>query len=293
MCGIVAIHFRKPRYRARSIEEAESFRDTFTKMLLDSQRRGSSATGVVASYTEVASAKKKVTVLRSPLPASEFVKSAEYQKILEKISPELNFIIGHTRAVTGDAPARNNFNNHPHRVGSVIGVHNGVIHNDTSLWNKLVDNDLRPAGTCDSEAIFGLLETARRKHRHNELLAASAQVLGQLQGWFALAFFNTLDPENLYLARDKNTDLNLVWLSEQRTHVIASEMKTVELGLEAFAKSTYRQFSLESNSVNRLACRPDNDSAHYVTQMKEIKPTFGQTIGKNDLELFNRTLGKN
>src|SRR5205823_11830908 len=59
-------------------------------------------------------------------------------------------------------------NNHPIRHGAVVGIHNGIIHNDDEL---LADHDCarsEPRMTVDSEAIFAV---AAHSHGAPEALA--------------------------------------------------------------------------------------------------------------------------
>src|SRR6188508_1732886 len=149
MCGIVGLSLRhQTNTPYRPDADVKDLQRAFTKMLVNAQKRGSSATGVIMSHYDRTIKKNKVSVIRAPLAASEFVKSQEYQNLIAKFSSDTHFVLGHTRAPTGSAPPSNNLNNHPHRVGNIIGVHNGHISNFRKLWKDELAG-AKPSSECD------------------------------------------------------------------------------------------------------------------------------------------------
>src|ERR671925_1759993 len=82
-------------------------------------------------------------------------------------------------------------NNHPIRHGAVVGVHNGIIHNDDEL---LADHDCarrEPGMTVDSEAIFAVAA-----HSHG-----AAEALEALRGSMATAWIDERRDQALSVAR--------------------------------------------------------------------------------------------
>ena len=65
-------------------------------------------------------------------------------------------IVGHCRQKT-KGTERNNANNHPIVRDLIVGVHNGMIHNDDITFNNYKDA-IKRNGEVDSEIIFALIE---------------------------------------------------------------------------------------------------------------------------------------
>src|SRR5438045_7789154 len=82
-------------------------------------------------------------------------------------------------------------NNHPIRHGAVVGIHNGIIHNDDEL---LADHDCarsEPGMTVDSEAIFAVAA-------HSE---GDVEALEALRGSMATAWIDERRKHSISVAR--------------------------------------------------------------------------------------------
>lgn len=111
----------------------------------------------------------------------------------------------HTRMWTQGRP-ENNDNNHPIRSGNVVGVHNGGIWNDDSLW------DLLPEGSrqaeVDSEVIFALLDKGHDALKDVQGIAHDVDLLEYLTGSAAIAYMlEDEDPSIVHLARVSGSPL--------------------------------------------------------------------------------------
>ncbi len=290
MCGIVGMSFRyRDQATPRKDLDLKDLRTMFTEMLVNAQTRGSSATGVMISYFNRAENKNKTAVIRAPLPAKEFVLSKEYKALIEKLDNDAYFVVGHTRAVT-NGDARQNKNNHPHRAGHVLGVHNGNINNFRQLWNEC-PTDMSPSGTCDSEAIFALIEKHRREGV--DMHTAIARAAEIMRGWWAIALMDIREPSKMVFAKDKSTPLELAWIPMQRVAVIASELPHIfsaaakayiQRGqisvLETKPSTVYSIDSLYSPDVGELYLNSTSltDSPEYKRTAEEEK-IFQTTMG--------------
>ena len=105
--------------------------------------------------------------------------------------------VAHTRWATHGAPTEDNA--HPHIVGDVVLVHNGIIENFKPLRDMLIAEGREFASQTDTEVVAHLI--AREIERGAEPRAALATVLPQLHGAFALGLMVRTHPDLLLGAR--------------------------------------------------------------------------------------------
>ncbi len=294
MCGIVAMSFRHPHPSMvtgvyRTVEELKSSKKMFKQMLVSSQRRGSAATGIVISYWDPQHKKNKVKVYRAPVSAQEMVSSKEYGEMEKLIDNNMNFIFAHTRAVTGNAPAHNNWNNHPHRSGRIIGVHNGVINNHRAIWDNLTTYNIKAQGSCDSEAIFAAIEAGRIEKKDN--FDAGAQALEVLKGWFAVMWMDINDPTKLFFAKDQTTELSMAWWALPRIAFIASEYITINDAANGVDHVILQKQLISSAKIYCLRSREEKKENSFIVQTRDFSLNGRGPVGEEELKLFNITRG--
>jgi glucosamine--fructose-6-phosphate aminotransferase (isomerizing) len=105
--------------------------------------------------------------------------------------------IAHTRWATHGAPTVDNA--HPHVVGPVAIVHNGIIENFKPLRDELIADGRTFASETDTEVVAHLV--AREVERGQSPQDAVAAILPRLQGAFAIAFLFRDFPDLLIGAR--------------------------------------------------------------------------------------------
>jgi glucosamine--fructose-6-phosphate aminotransferase (isomerizing) len=105
--------------------------------------------------------------------------------------------IAHTRWATHGAPTEDNA--HPHIVGDVVLVHNGIIENFKPLRDMLLAEGRQFKSQTDTEVVAHLI--AREIEQGAEPRAALAAVLPQLHGAFALGVMVRTHPDLLLGAR--------------------------------------------------------------------------------------------
>lgn len=104
-------------------------------------------------------------------------------------------VIGHTRWATHGKPDERNA--HPHQVGRVAVVHNGIIenHHELSLLPQLSDWERK--SDTDTEVIAALLNCAKGDDFQSVFLS----VIEQLHGRYAIAAICEDEPGRVYFAR--------------------------------------------------------------------------------------------
>src|ERR687890_972799 len=105
--------------------------------------------------------------------------------------------IAHTRWATHGAPTVDNA--HPHIVGRVALVHNGIIENFKPLRDELIAEGRKFESETDTEVVGHLV--AREVERGASPEAAVAAVLPRLIGAFAIAFLFRDHPDLIIGAR--------------------------------------------------------------------------------------------
>lgn len=123
--------------------------------------------------------------------------------------------IGHTRWATHGTVTTKNA--HPHRVGNVTLVHNGILENHESLRGPLSKKHTFVSET-DTEVLAALINEHYQKTKNP--LRALRHALASAEGRFAVALFFDTDPQ-LYVARRGSP---LIVGRGKRTTYVASDI---------------------------------------------------------------------
>jgi len=129
--------------------------------------------------------------------------------------------IGHTRWATHGRPSDENA--HPHKVGPISVVHNGIIENHMTLRQQLVDAGATFTSETDTE-IFAHLIHAEVENGAASLTDAVRSALGRVDGAYAIVVMNDADPETLVAA--KNASPLVVGLGEG-ANLVASDVTAI------------------------------------------------------------------
>jgi len=108
--------------------------------------------------------------------------------------------IGHTRWATHGRPSETNA--HPHRVGDIAVVHNGIIENYLELKDDLLKLGHRFSSETDTEIVSHLIV----KHMDNgaAYLEAVQRTIQEIRGSYALVIINAHEPRMLVAARKES-----------------------------------------------------------------------------------------
>src|SRR5436190_10158502 len=103
-------------------------------------------------------------------------KLAALESLLAQDRPSGSVGIGHTRWATHGRPSDENA--HPHRVGHVSVVHNGIIENHTSIRDRLAQMGRRFSSETDTEIVAHLIDEELERARGTTLFEAVRRALG-------------------------------------------------------------------------------------------------------------------
>jgi glucosamine--fructose-6-phosphate aminotransferase (isomerizing) len=105
--------------------------------------------------------------------------------------------VGHVRWATHGRPSEENA--HPHRAGSVVVVHNGIIENYTALKKELSSQGRTFQSETDTEVIAHLIDSIAQKG--GALDQAVREAAARLQGAYAIAVIDERNPDVVVGAR--------------------------------------------------------------------------------------------
>ncbi|MBI4405459.1 MAG: glutamine--fructose-6-phosphate transaminase (isomerizing) [Deltaproteobacteria bacterium] len=128
--------------------------------------------------------------------------------------------IGHTRWATHGAPSE--LNAHPHRVGAITLVHNGIIENYSEHKDTLVGMGRKISSETDSEIAAHLFDLEAQAGR--KLEEAIPRVMSQLRGSYAFVIMSDFEPD--ILAGVRNGAPLLIGVGEKE-HFLASDIQAV------------------------------------------------------------------
>lgn len=132
------------------------------------------------------------TLLREKGKVVELEKKVTGHKTADEIG------IGHTRWATHGAPSKRNA--HPHAVGDIYLVHNGIIENYQDLKLELGKHDYDFKSDTDSEVLAALVDYIYKKD-DTTLLDAVSQALKMVVGAYGIAVMSIKNPNEIIIAR--------------------------------------------------------------------------------------------
>lgn len=123
--------------------------------------------------------------------------------------------IGHTRWATHGVPSERNA--HPHQVGGVSLVHNGIIENYLEIKEALLKRGANITSDTDSELVAHLV--AEQVKIQKDLLKAVQVVLKELRGAFSILVIWDQQPDRLVAFKDGPP--LVIGLGEKQTFVVS------------------------------------------------------------------------
>lgn len=162
------------------------------------------------------------------------------QKLKDKINinDEANIAIAHTRWAThGDA---NDINAHPHRVGNVTIVHNGIIENYIELKEDLSKKGYNFISETDTEIACATIDFLYKEEKN--ILKALNKFINIVKGSYALGIIFDDELDTIYAVRK---DSPLIVGIEDNGFFIASDVP-------AILKYTNKYILLNDNEIIKI-----------------------------------------
>lgn len=230
MCGIIGyIGNKHPK-------------DVLLSGLKSLEYRGYDSSGIALinkETTQIIKSVGNISNLENKLNSTELIKS--------------NVGIAHTRWAThGEA---NEINAHPHKVGKITIVHNGIIENASMLRDKLTNEGVIFNSNTDTEVIAALLN----KYYKGNMSEAITKTIKDIKGSYALGILCDSEPDKLYAIRCESPLIlgvgkNEFFITSDIGAILNYTRKYVLLGaneIVSIDKSGYK-ITKDGNEVNRV-----------------------------------------
>ena len=184
----------------------------------------------------------------------EIIKSVGKVNNLQRFIKDKKTNIGmaHTRWATHGGV--NECNCHPHKVGKITIVHNGIIENYLEIKNKLLNNDYSFKSETDTEVLCALIDYIYQQK--NNMLETIKEVIKEIKGSYAVIIMCDDDLDSLYALRYNSP---LIIAENDNGYYIASDVP-------AILKYTNKYYLLDQNEIVHI-----KDSLKiYNLSLKEI-----------------------
>ena len=165
-----------------------------------------------------------------------------------------NIGIAHTRWATHGEPTEENA--HPHQVGNVTLVHNGIIENAEELRENLITDGVKFKSETDTEVACAVIN----KYYEKDPIAAITKALKELKGSYAFGIIFK-DSNKLYAVR-KDSPL-IIGIGEDENY-IASD-------IAAIINYTNKYILLEDNEIVEISAQEIKTYKDGVEIKKDIQ----------------------
>ena len=202
----------------------------------------------------------------------QIIKSVgKISKLEEKIE-KTNLIdchigMAHTRWATHGEPSE--INAHPHQVGDIIVVHNGIIENASLLREHLEKENVEFQSSTDTEVIAALIDY----YNEGDTISAIEKAIKELKGSYALVIINTKE-EKLYAVRCESPLLlgvgdNEIFVTSDISAILNYTNRYVLLGENEIVTIDNNNYTIQKNGkeVNR------------PVQVSDLKPEDSDLCG--------------
>ena len=175
---------------------------------------------------------------------------AELEKLLN--NDLSNTCIGHTRWATHGVP--NQINAHPHQVGDVTIVHNGIIENYSELKSELESFGYKFKSETDTEVACAMIDYIYKKEK--DKIKTISKLKDVLKGSYAfLIIFK--DDDNIYVTRCGSP---LIVAKSDIGNLIASD-------IPAILSYTKEYYLLDENEIGVVS----KDNIEFIKDGKKVE----------------------
>ncbi len=253
MCGIFGY--------IKNQENNISDKTILKNLVLLSESRGKESSGIALINNN------KIVVYKIPERGSALIKNSAYKNIVNNELKAPFAVIGHARLVTNGL-MEDNINNQPVIKDGMVGIHNGIIVNDSNIWNKFPD--LKKESDIDTEVLLALIRL--REKSGLSLVEAIKSAFGEIEGTASIALlFN--DYPYLLLATNNGS---LYFFEYENTLIFASE--------EYILKSLIKKNNFKNKDPKIQRIEPNEGYLIHIKNLDKLKFSLAGVSLVNKIE---------
>lgn len=158
------------------------------------------------------------------------------ESVLKKDTSHIG--IGHTRWATHGKPIKENA--HPHKVGNITLVHNGIIDNFMELKSVLMSEGYTFKSDTDTEVAAAYIDSLYKEN--NDMIKSLSTCVNKFLGSYAFGIINELEPDVLYALRK---DSPLIIGVGENENFIASDVPSI-------LKYTNKYIDIENDEIVKI-----------------------------------------
>lgn len=158
------------------------------------------------------------------------------ENVLKKDTSHIG--IGHTRWATHGKPTRENA--HPHKVGNITLVHNGIIDNFMELKSVLMSEGYTFKSDTDTEVAAAYIDFLYKEN--NDMIKSLSICVNKFLGSYAFGIINELETDVLYALRK---DSPLIIGVGENENFIASDVPSI-------LKYTNKYIDIENDEIVKI-----------------------------------------
>ncbi len=158
------------------------------------------------------------------------------ESVLKKDTSHIG--IGHTRWATHGKPTKENA--HPHKVGNITLVHNGIIDNFMELKSVLMSEGYTFKSDTDTEVAAAYIDSLYKEN--NDMIKSLSTCVNKFLGSYAFGIINELEPDVLYALRK---DSPLIIGVGENENFIASDVPSI-------LKYTNKYIDIENDEIVKI-----------------------------------------
>ena len=182
------------------------------------------------------------------------------------LNEESNLGIGHTRWATHGKPTKEN--SHPHHVGKITLVHNGIIENYQELKEELIKQGYEFKSETDTEVACSLINSLYK----GNIVETINSAIKKMRGSFAFGILVEGD-DNLYATRLTSP---LIVAKGDNEYYIASDVP-------AILKYTNKYILLDDYEIAKISA----DNLTIYKDLKEVKKDILTFVGDMEAGMKN------
>ena len=215
---------------------------------------------------------KEIQIIKSLGKISNLEEKLENEKLID-----CNLGIAHTRWATHGVPSEDNA--HPHKVGKITLVHNGIIENAQELKEELLKDGVIFKSQTDTEVLAALIN----KYYKNNVKDAIDRAVKNVKGSYALAIICDDEPDKLYAIRCESplilgigenafyvtSDIGAI-LNYTRKYILLGENEIVELTKESYKITKNGKIVKREILTSELSSEDSSLHGYEHYMMKEI-----------------------